>query len=86
MSRLKANLVAYGLIGRHMDEARPFVEVFNRDSILGGEFSETLELGSDNMLTAAGIKPSLCTALSIIEFTWLMNNARYEAGMSVANQ
>ena len=70
------NFIAYGLLDRGMPEAKPFLQRFLRDSIVAGEFAEVLEANAK----PEGVKPSLFSPLSIIEFTWLLNNVRYESG------
>jgi hypothetical protein len=74
------NLLAYGLIQRGMPAAHPYVEAVLRDCIRGGEFAEDLEDWDGKGLKATGVKPSLFTAMNIIEFTWLLNGARYDSG------
>ena len=69
------NLTAYGLLDRNYPEAKVFLQIFLRDAIKAGEFAEQLTNGK-----ADGVKPSLFTPLNIIEFTWLLNNVRYESG------
>ena len=77
------DLLAYGLIQRGMPAARPYIEAVLRDSIRGGEFAEALEDWDGKGLKAAGVKPSLFNAMNIIEFTWLLNGARYNSGQAV---
>ncbi len=74
------DLVAYGLIQHGMPGARPYIEAVLRDSIRVGELAEGLVPGNDNTPQIIGVKPSLFTALNIIEFTWLLNGARYDSG------
>ena len=70
------NFVAYGLLDRNLPEAKVFIQSFLRDEIEAGEFAEVLENGAN----AGGVKPSLFSPLNIIEFTWLLNQVRYESG------
>lgn len=77
------NLVAYGLIQHGLPEAKPFVEVFVRDSIRAGEFAEVLRPGKNGAPEPDGVQPSLFNALNIVEFTWLSNGVRYESGTPV---
>jgi hypothetical protein len=77
------DLLADGLIQRGMPSACPYIEAVLRDCIRGGEFAEDLEDWDGKGLKAAGVKPSLFTAMNIIEFTWLLNGARYESGKAV---
>jgi hypothetical protein len=72
--------VALGLLDRGRAEARPFIEGILRDSILAGEFTECLVPGKDNLPALDGVKPSLFTALNIIDFTWLLNQVRCDSG------
>jgi len=74
------NLAAYGLIDHGMAEAKPFAEVFVRDSIRAGEFAEVLRPGANGDPETEGVQPSLFNALNIIEFTWMLNQVRYESG------
>ena len=74
------NLDAYGLIDHGMAEAKPFVEVFVRDSIRAGEFAEVLKPAKNGEPENEGVQPSLFNALNIIEFTWMLNGVRYESG------
>lgn len=74
------DLVAYGLIQYGMPVARPYIEAVLRDCIRGGEFAEQLVPGKDNAPVSNGVKPSLFNAMNIIEFTWLLNGARYDSG------
>ena len=78
------NLDAYGLIDHGMAEAKPFVEVFVRDSIRAGEFAEVLLPGKNGEPGTEGVTPSLFNALNIIEFTWMLNGVRYESGTPTA--
>lgn len=78
------HLAAYGLIDHGLAEARPFVEVFVRDSIRAGEFAEVLRPGKTGAPETEGVLPSLFNALNIIEFTWLLNGVRYESGTPTA--
>lgn len=71
---------ALGLMdGRH-PQTRPFIEAILRDSIRCGEFAETIEVKPGNPVMPGGVKPSLFTAINIIEFTWLLNGARFDGG------
>ncbi len=70
------NITAYGLLDRNMPEAEPYVKIFLRDSIKAGEFAECIKNGP----IASGVKPSLFSPMTIIEFTWLLNHVRYESG------
>ena len=72
--------VALGLLDRQRPEARPFIEGILRDSILAGEFTECLVPGKNNLPALDGVKPSLFTALNIIDFTWLLNQVRCDTG------
>lgn len=76
------NLVAYGLIEHGITEAQPFIEAVLRDCIRGGEFAEVVEKGAHGPMTS-GVKPSLFNAMNIIEFTWLLNEVRYDSGRPV---
>lgn len=71
---------ALGLIESRHPQARPFIEAILRDSIRCGEFAETIEVKPGNPVTPGGVKPSLFTAINIIEFTWLLNGARFDGG------
>ena len=70
------DFTALGLLDRNMPEARVFVQRFLGDAIKAGEFAEVLEKDAK----AEGVKPSLFSPINIIEFTWLLNNVRYESG------
>ncbi|MEY4244530.1 MAG: hypothetical protein RLZZ245_2115 [Verrucomicrobiota bacterium] len=72
--------VALGLLDRKQSGARPFIEAILRDSIRAGEFTECLVPGKDNQPALDGVKPSLFTALNIIDFTWLLNQVRCDTG------
>lgn len=72
--------VALGMLDRGRSEARPFIEAILRDSIRVGEFTECLVSGKDNLPVLDGVKPSLFTALNIIDFTWLLNQVRCDSG------
>ena len=72
--------VALGLLDRGRPEARPFIEAILRDSIRAGEFTECLVPGKDKQPVPDGVKPSLFTALNIIDFTWLLNQVRCDSG------
>lgn len=76
------NLTAYGLLEMGMPEAKPFVETWLASAIRAGEFAEVLEVKSPTV--ADGVKPSLFSPLNIIEFTWLLNNVRYDSGTPTA--
>ena len=80
------NLVAYGLLDRRLPEARPFIASMLRDSIRAGEFAEVLKPGHGGEPEVDGVKPSLFTALNIIEFTWMLNGVRYESGAPLASE
>jgi hypothetical protein len=47
-----------------------------------GEFAEELDIKVPGL--TSGVKPSLFTALNVIEFTWLLNGTRYELGTPTA--
>jgi hypothetical protein len=72
--------VALGLLDRGRPEARPFIEAILRDSIRAGEFTECLVPGKDKLPVLDGVKPSLFTALNIIDFTCLLNQVRCDSG------
>jgi hypothetical protein len=72
--------LAWGLIDHRHPQARPFVEAMVRDSTTCGEFAETIEIDKDDNPFPGGVKPSLFTALNLIEFTWLLNGVRTESG------
>jgi hypothetical protein len=72
--------VALGLLDRQRPEARRFIEGIVRDSILAGEFTECLVPGKNNLPALDGVKPSLFTALNIIDFTLLLNQVRCDTG------
>lgn len=72
--------VAMGLLDHQRPEARPFIEGILRDSILAGEFTECLVPGKNNLPALDGVKPSLFTALNIIDFTLLLNQVRCDTG------
>ena len=74
------NLIACGLANYGLGETRPFVEALLRDAIRVGEFGECIDPGP----VVGGTRPSLFTALNIIEFTWMLNNVRYESGAPTA--
>jgi hypothetical protein len=74
------NLNAYGLFDHGIAEARPLIEAMVRDSIRAGEFAEVLAPGPKGEPQAEGVRPSLFSALNIIEFTWMLNHVRYESG------
>jgi hypothetical protein len=81
------NFLAYGLIDQGMPtQAREFVEAVARDCIRGGEFAEVLDAHDGRDVKSGGVKPSLFTALNLIEFTWLMNGVRYDSGHPVEYQ
>ncbi|XHR27308.1 MAG: hypothetical protein ACFUZC_15330 [Chthoniobacteraceae bacterium] len=73
------DFLAYGLIERKMPAAREFIEAVTRDCIRSGEFAETIEMERGNP-KSGGVKPSLFNPMNIIEFTWLMNDVRYDSG------
>lgn len=75
--------LAWGLIDHRQPEARSFIEALLRDSITCGEFAETIEIGKDGKPFPGGVKPSLFTALNLIEFTWLLNGVRAESGTAL---
>lgn len=72
--------VAWGLMDHKMPQARPFIEAILRDSILCTEFAEMIVIDETGAMAPGGVKPSLFTALNIIEFTWLLNGVRLETG------
>lgn len=76
-------LVALGLLDRGHPDARPFIEAILRDSIRAAEFAEVLLPGADNRPAVDGVRPSLFTALNIIDFTWLLNGVRCDSGAPV---
>ncbi len=63
--------------------ARHFIEAILRDSIRADEFTEVLLPGEDNRPAVDGVRPSLFTALNIIDFTWLLNDVRCDSGAPV---
>jgi hypothetical protein len=73
--------VAWGMIDQGMPEAAGFIRAILRDCLACGEFAETVEVAADGRLTPGGVKPSLFTALNIIEFTWLLNGVRFDNGV-----
>jgi len=73
--------VAWGLIDHGMPQARPFIESILRESILCTEFAETIELDQAGVAQPGGVKPSIFTALNLIEFTWLLNGVRQDSGL-----
>ncbi len=73
------DLTAYGLIHRQLPEARPFVASLLASEIRAGEFTEELNLKSPALIN--GVRPSLFSAVNIIEFTWLLNHVRYDSGV-----
>lgn len=75
--------IAWGLIDHRMPQARAFIEAILRESILCGEFAETIELDNKGVALPGGVKPSLFTALNLIEFTWLLNGVRQDSGLPV---
>lgn len=75
---------AWGLIDHGMPQARPFIEAILRESILCDEFAETIELDEKGAARPCGVKPSLFTALNLVEFTWLLNGVRHESGRMVS--
>lgn len=75
-----ANLTAYGLIDRGFGEALPYVRATLRDVIRAGDFAEIIRTGP----VLDGVKPSVFNALTVIEFTWLLNGVRFESGIPVA--
>ena len=76
-------LVALGLLDRGHPGARHFIEAILRDSIRADEFTEVLLPGEDNRPAVDGVRPSLFTALNIIDFTWLLNDVRCDSGAPV---
>ena len=74
------NLTAYGLIdaGR-MDQAVEFVSGVLRESIQVGTFVEAI----NKTPAADGVQESLFSPSNIIEFTWLLNDCRYDGGNPV---
>lgn len=76
-------LLALGLIDHKMPQAFPFIRAILRDSILCGEFAETVETSKHGAILSGGVKPSLFNALNIIAFTWLLNGVRYDSGYPV---
>lgn len=77
------NFLAYGLMERNEPDGVEFIEAVLRDCIRGGEFAETLEGGAGAEPRTGGVKPSLFTAMNIIEFSWLLNGVRYDSGRPV---
>jgi hypothetical protein len=75
---------ALGLIESHHPQTRPFIEAILRDSIRCGEFAETIEVKPGKPVMPGGVKPSLFTAVNIIEFTWFLNGARFDGGHPVS--
>jgi hypothetical protein len=75
-----ANLTAYGLIDQRLPEAAPYVKATLRDVIRAGDFAEIIRSGP----VVDGVKPSVFNALTVIEFTWLLNGVRFESGVPVA--
>ncbi len=75
---------ALGLIESRHPQTRPFIEAILRDSIRCGEFAETIEVKPGKPVMPGGVKPSLFTAINIIEFTWLLNGARFDGGRPVS--
>jgi hypothetical protein len=75
--------VAWGLIDHRMPQARAFIEAILRESMICGEFAETIELDDKGSAMPGGVKPSLFNALNIIEFTWLLNGVRQDSGLPV---
>lgn len=72
--------VALGLLDRRHPAALPFIQSILRDAILAGEFTECLVPGKNNLPALDGVKPSLFTALNIIDYTWLLNQVRCDSG------
>jgi len=75
-----SNLTAYGLIDRKQAVAKPYVQTILRDVIRAGDFGEVTKTGP----VVDGVKPSAFNALTVIEFTWLLNGVRFESGVPVA--
>ena len=77
------NFLAYGLMEYKNPEARAYTEALLRDCIRSGEFAEITESNDGKNLRSGGVKSSLFNAMNIIEFTWLLNGARYDSGRPV---
>lgn len=77
-----ANLTAYGLIDRGLPEARPYMAALLRDAINAGDFAEVLLPGPKG----DGVRPSVFSALTMIEFTWLLEGVRFDTGVPVEFQ
>jgi hypothetical protein len=73
------NLTAYGLLSRGSPEVRTFVESMVAAQVRAGEFTEELNIKNPALLY--GVKPSLFSAINIIEFTWMLNGVRYDSGV-----
>ena len=74
------NLTAYGLMDAgNQSEALQFIRGVLRESVQAGTFAEAIEI-INNTPKAEGVEESLFSPMNIIEFTWLLNNCRYESG------
>ena len=74
------NLTAYGLMDAgNQSNALQFIRGVLRASVQAGTFAEAIEI-IDNTPKAEGVEESLFSPMNIIEFTWLLNNCRYESG------
>ena len=77
------NLIAYGLLdsGRK-SQARRFIAAVLRDELNAGTFGEVISVKGGAPVTT-GVQEALFSPLNIIEFTWLLNRCRYDAGSPV---
>ena len=74
------NFTAYGLIdAKQNSQAVLFIAGVLRESIQVGTFAEAI----NETPAADGVQESLFSPLNIIEFTWLLNECRYDNGSPV---
>ena len=74
------NFTAYGLIdAKRNSQAVLFIAGVLRESIQVGTFAEAI----NETPAADGVQESLFSPLNIIEFTWLLNECRYDNGSPV---
>jgi hypothetical protein len=70
------NMTAYGLIDTDKSRAVAYIQGVLRESVQVGTFVEDITKAPGIL----GVEESLFSPMNIIEFTWLLNNCRYDGG------
>jgi len=77
------NLTAYGLLDLgQRRKAQQFIAVVLRDVLRAGSFGEVVSF-ENGVPVMTGVQESLFSPLIVIEFTWLLNGCRYDAGTPI---